>query len=68
MKTTQEDCSVECQSLKEVKRKSEKVCECSVLCQEVFPEENESLLVLGQDEGTTRLGLKFSSSCEILWV
>lgn len=67
MKTTQEDCSVEYQLLKEV-RKSEKVCECSVLCQEVFPEENESLLVLGQDEGTTRLGLKFSSSCEILWV
>lgn len=61
MKTTQDDCSVERQWLKEVKRKSE-VCECSVLCQEVFTEENESLLVLGQDEGRTRLGLKFSSS------
>lgn len=62
MKTTQDDCSVERQWLKEVKRKSEKVCECSVLCQDVFTEENESLLVLGQDEGRTRLGLKFSSS------
>ena len=68
MKTIQDDCSVECQWLKEDKRKSEKVYEYSCLCQEVFTEENESLLVLGQDERMTRPGLKFSSSCEILWV
>lgn len=68
MGTTQDYYSTEYQWFEEFIRKSGKVSECSYLFQEFFTEENKIVLLLGQDVGMARLGLKFNSSCGSVWV